>query len=227
MSEATEAPGTTRAAPTPAFKPSDLITFRGYHQAALSWLQYGTAIGAVYFVVGPLIAGMLPDVKWSLSVISNALLVRGLLGMATAPLTGWLVHPLRRVIPATGYIDWSALVAAYATALVYLFLLLASVGVSPMALVPMGFVAALFTVLKWAFNVLVWVTIASAVLSWMGPASPMGAVLNTLVDPLLRPIRRVVPPLGGRLDLSPLILLVIAQVIVIALSHLSLSPLFM
>jgi MFS family permease len=92
VSEATEAPGTTRVAPTPAFKPSDLITFRGYHQAALSWLQYGTAIGAVYFVVGPLIAGMLPDVKWSLSVISNALLVRGLLGMATAPLTGWLVH---------------------------------------------------------------------------------------------------------------------------------------
>lgn len=91
MSEATEAPGTTLAAETPKFKPSDLITFRGYHQAALSWLQYGTAIGAVYFVVGPLIAGMLPDVKWSLGVVSDALLVRGLLGMATAPLTGWLV----------------------------------------------------------------------------------------------------------------------------------------
>jgi MFS family permease len=77
---------------TPKFKPSDLITYRGYHQAALSWLQYGTAIGAVYFVVGPLIAGMLPDVKWSLGVVSNALLVRGLLSMATAPVTGWLVH---------------------------------------------------------------------------------------------------------------------------------------
>ncbi|MEF9481753.1 YggT family protein [Ralstonia sp. 1B3] len=152
---------------------------------------------------------------------------RNPLSQAIFQLTGWLVHPLRRVIPATGYIDWSSLVAAYLTALVYLFLLLAAVGLSPIALVPMGFVAALFTVLKWAFNVLVWVTIASAVLSWMGPASAMGAVLNTLVDPLLRPIRRVVPPLGGRLDLSPLILLVIAQVIVIALSHLSLSPLFM
>lgn len=151
---------------------------------------------------------------------------RNPLSQAIFQLTGWLLHPLRRVIPATGYIDWSCLVAAYATALVYLLLLLASVGLSPMAFLPMGFVAALFTVLKWAFNVLVWVTIASAVLSWVGPHSPMGAVLNTLVDPLLRPIRRVVPPLGG-LDLSPLILLVIAQVIVIALSHLSLSPLFM
>jgi MFS family permease len=89
VSQATDA---TQAAETPKFRPGDLITFRGYHQAALSWLQYGTAIGAVYFVVGPLIAGMLPDVKWSLGVISNALLVRGLLSMVTAPLTGWLVH---------------------------------------------------------------------------------------------------------------------------------------
>jgi MFS family permease len=91
MSEATEAPGTARVTATPRFKPGDLITYRGYHQAALSWLQYGTAIGAVYFVVGPLIAGMLPDVKWSIGVVSDALLVRGLLGMGTAPLTGWLV----------------------------------------------------------------------------------------------------------------------------------------
>jgi YggT family protein len=52
----------------------------------------------------------------------------------------------------------------------------------------------------------------------------MGAVLGALVDPLLRPIRRVLPPLGG-LDLSPLVLLVVAQVVVIALSHA--YPLFM
>jgi MFS family permease len=89
VSQATNAPLATE---TPRFKPSDLITFRGYQQGALAWLQYGTAVGAVYFVVGPLIAGMLPDVKWSLGVVSNALLVRGLLSMVTAPLTGWLVH---------------------------------------------------------------------------------------------------------------------------------------
>jgi MFS family permease len=104
VSEATEAPGTTRVAETPRFKPSDLITYRGYHQAALSWLQYGTAIGAVYFVVGPLIAGMLPDVKWSLAVVSNVLLVRGLLSMVTAPLTGWLVsrYGVRPVVMVGG-----------------------------------------------------------------------------------------------------------------------------
>ena len=91
-------------------------------------------------------------------------------------------------------------------------------------LLPFGFLGAVFIALKWAFNVLVWVTLVSAVLSWVAPHSPMGAVLGALVDPLLRPIRRVLPPLGG-LDLSPLVLLVVAQVVVIALSHA--YPLFM
>lgn len=77
---------------TPRFRPADLIHFRGYHQAAIAFLQYGTAVGAVYFVVGPLLAGMLPDVKWSIGVTSAALLIRGLLGIVVSPLTGWLVQ---------------------------------------------------------------------------------------------------------------------------------------
>lgn len=77
---------------TPRFHPRDLITFRGYQQGAISFLQYGTAVGAVYFVVGPLLEGMLGDVKWGVGVASVALLIRGLLGAFVGPLTGWLVH---------------------------------------------------------------------------------------------------------------------------------------
>ncbi len=88
MSERTQVAGVTE---TPKFKPSDLIEFQGYRQGAIAWLQYGTAVGAVYFVVAPLFAAMLPDVKWSLGVVSTALLIRGLLSMVVSPLTGWLV----------------------------------------------------------------------------------------------------------------------------------------
>lgn len=88
MSESAE---TAPAHETPRFKTSDLITFRGYQQGALAWLLYGTAVGAVYFVVSPLIAGMLPDLKWSLGVVSNALLIRGVLAIVTGPVTGWLL----------------------------------------------------------------------------------------------------------------------------------------
>jgi MFS family permease len=79
---------------TPKFKAKDLVTFRGYSQGAISFVLYGTATGAVYFVVAPLFAAMLPDVKWSLGVISTALLIRGLLSIVVSPLTGWLVSRL-------------------------------------------------------------------------------------------------------------------------------------
>jgi MFS family permease len=101
MSESTE---TAPAQPTPRFKASDLITFRGYQQSALAWLLYGTGIGAVYFVVSPLIAGMLPDLRWSLGVVSDALLVRGLLSIVAGPVTGWLLvrFGVRPVVMAGG-----------------------------------------------------------------------------------------------------------------------------
>jgi MFS family permease len=83
--------GTGDTGATPGFRPRDLVEFRGYQQASIAWVLYGTAIGAVFFIVSPLFAGMLPDVKWSLAVVSNALLVRGLLGIVTNPLTGVLI----------------------------------------------------------------------------------------------------------------------------------------
>jgi YggT family protein len=49
-------------------------------------------------------------------------------------------------------------------------------------------------------------------LSWFGDrgANPMAALLGELVEPLLKPVRRVVPPIGG-LDLSALIVILLLQ----------------
>jgi YggT family protein len=76
--------------------------------------------------------------------------------------------------------------------------------------------------LKWAFNVIVWVTLIQAVLSWINPLSPVMPVLYTLTAPLLDPIRRMLPRMGG-LDLSPLVLLVVAQIVMMILNHLAFS----
>jgi YggT family protein len=50
-----------------------------------------------------------------------------------------------------------------------------------------------------------------AVLSWLQPHSSVGATLGQLVEPVLRPIRRIVPTIGG-IDLSVLILVILIQV---------------
>jgi YggT family protein len=67
---------------------------------------------------------------------------------------------------------------------------------------------ALLKAMLWLLIVAVF---AQAVLSWTAPDGPLAGVLNALTFRFLAPIRRAIPPLGGTLDLSPLILIVLAQ----------------
>jgi len=55
-------------------------------------------------------------------------------------------------------------------------------------------------------------------LSWFGDRgmNPMGALLGQIVEPLLRPARRLLPPIGG-LDLSPLVVILLLQATMIVL----------
>jgi YggT family protein len=52
-----------------------------------------------------------------------------------------------------------------------------------------------------------------AILSWVAPDGPLAGVLNAMTFRVLAPIRRLVPPIGGTLDLSPLIAIVVGQLI--------------
>jgi YggT family protein len=126
--------------------------------------------------------------------------------------TNWLVNPLRRLLPSRGPIDWASLLGAWLTALVYLLLLwMASLGMMiPASVLPLALGVSFLTVLKWTLNLMVWVTLAQAILSWVNPMAPLMPVLQTLTNPLLDPIRRYLPRSG--IDFSPLILLVLAQV---------------
>jgi len=134
--------------------------------------------------------------------------------------TDWIVKPLRRVIPGVGGIDWASIVAAWLVALVFLVLTLAVIGGNPLMLFPMGFAIALLMIVKWALNLLLWMTLIMAVLSWVNPAAPAMPVLYQLTAPFLEPLRRITPRLGG-FDISPLLLFVITQVLLMVVARLS------
>jgi YggT family protein len=58
------------------------------------------------------------------------------------------------------------------------------------------------------------VVLVAVILSWvrLDPANPLATIVHGLTDPILRPIRNVIPPMGG-LDLSPMVLLLGLQVL--------------
>lgn len=136
--------------------------------------------------------------------------------------TNWLILPLRRVIPAARGIDWTSLFAAWLTAIVFIVLMVVVSGGDPTVLIPLGFIVALLTMVKWALNLMIWLTLIMALLSWINPRSPAMAILLQLTAPFLNPLRRVLPTLGG-VDLSPLVLFIVVEVLLMIVTRATVS----
>lgn len=137
-------------------------------------------------------------------------------------LTDWLVKPLRRALPAPltrSKFDWASVASAVLLALLYALLWWALFGVLLGKQDPADFAALVLTVPVFAIKMLLRVTLQTlfmliliyAVLSWVQPRSPAYGLLARLTEPLLTPLRRVIPTIGG-VDLSALVLLVLLQI---------------
>ncbi|CAN7258128.1 YggT family protein [Trinickia sp. LjRoot230] len=136
--------------------------------------------------------------------------------------TNWLVLPLRHVFKSARRVDSASLVAAVLAAIVYVVLMVSIAGVDPLALAPTIAIVALLTVIKWALNLIIWLTILMALLSWLNPRSPAMPILYQLTAPFLDPLRRILPTFGG-IDLSPILLFVIVQVLLMVVTRVAVS----
>ncbi|MCS4505572.1 hypothetical protein KBTX_03765 [wastewater metagenome] len=124
-----------------------------------------------------------------------------------------VLRPLRRVIPGMAGLDLSAVVLMVLLQAVSLALVMLIYGVMPRA----GYIlvrtpAELLSLL---FNLYFIAIIAQAILSWViqpGQYHPAQTLLYSLTEPVLRPIRQLVPLIGG-IDLSPLVALILLQVL--------------
>ena len=145
-------------------------------------------------------------------------------GSFVMAVTDWLVKPLRRAMPkawAQSRIDWASVLAAVLLALVYamvwgLFfgLLLGVSQWMPGLALTAGLgllVFALKMLVRVALQSLMILVFGFAILSWVRPGSPAYALLGRLTEPLLAPLRRVIPSIGG-VDLSALVLILILQI---------------
>ncbi len=137
----------------------------------------------------------------------------------------WLVMPLRRVFKGWGGLDWASLAGVWLTALIYIVLSLIALGISIQGIFPSAIWIALMVSIKWGLNLIMWVTLIMVIMSWVNPNSPIMGILSELTAPMLNPIRRFMPDLGG-IDLSPLVLLLLTQVALMVLGRLGL-PVFL
>tara|TARA_B110000495_G_C23000960_1_gene590733 strand:+ start:1161 stop:1721 length:561 start_codon:yes stop_codon:yes gene_type:complete len=122
-------------------------------------------------------------------------------------LTSPLVFPLRRLIPAIGRLDTATVLVTVAFQCLAIFLVLFIVGERASA--SNIFVLAIVKLAMLSVNIFAYAILIRVALSWISPGqyNPATAIIGTLTDPVLRPLQRLIPPLGG-IDLTPMLAII-------------------
>ncbi len=127
-----------------------------------------------------------------------------------------LVIPFRRIIPGFGGIDLATLIIAYLVA-TSKFILIPLINGGPVDVITSLFLGLLYVAKQTGFLLFV-LMLVMAVMSWVVQGyNPTQMMLHQLTDPVLRPIRNIIPSIGG-LDLSILAAFLLLNVINILLS---------
>jgi YggT family protein len=138
------------------------------------------------------------------------------IGHIVIALTDFAVKPARRFIPSWKKNDLSTLLLAFITQVLLHFALLGLSGfpfaVADVPIWPTMLGLGLLGVVRTVFDIFFYALILHVILSWVNPHTPIAPVLHSLTRPILGPIQRLIPPLGG-IDFSPLVAIIILQML--------------
>ncbi len=138
-------------------------------------------------------------------------------------LTSPLVIPVRRILPPIGRLDTATVLVAFVVQYLTILAILAIGGQSPsIAWLAIAASIGLVTLSLKLFTFAIFIYI---ILSWIAPGThnPATAFISMLVQPVLRPFRKYIPPLGG-LDISALLAIILLQAVSIYVSTLTPLP---
>ena len=126
-------------------------------------------------------------------------------------ITSPILNPLRKIIPGIGGLDIAAVVLAFLITGVKYFLTYQIQGQSlPFSIIA---VLSLKEIISLIINIFFFAILIQVILSWIAPGqyNPVTMIIHQLTAPILQPIRRILPDMGG-LDLSPLVAMVALQI---------------
>jgi YggT family protein len=123
--------------------------------------------------------------------------------------------PLRKVIPGWGGVDISSLVLALLVQAIAIVLILLLNGIQPPVQVAIW---AGIGVLSLLLKIFFWGLLITVIASWIAPNSynPALILINQILEPAIKPIRKILPDMGG-IDISPIIAFLLIQVLEILL----------
>ncbi len=132
---------------------------------------------------------------------------RNPLAQGILKLTSPLIIPVRRLVPSVGRLDTATVLVAFVVQYLSLLLILLILGMS--ASYSAIATTALVKLVLLSVNLFMFAIFIRIVLSWVAPGqyNPAIAIITTLTEPLLAPVRRVIPAMGG-FDISPIFVII-------------------
>jgi YggT family protein len=130
-------------------------------------------------------------------------------------LTDFAVKPLRRVVPGLFRLDLASLLVAWIFEFVLQVLLLLLAGGAPFdnpAVLSVVLFFAFVKLIRLSIYIFMGAVILQAVLSWVSPYHPVAPFFDALAGPLMKPVRKVIPPIGG-VDITPVFVLIFLQLV--------------
>ena len=126
-------------------------------------------------------------------------------------ITNPLLKPLRRIIPGFFGLDFAALVLAYLVLLLQIILVQMLTAKSlyiPWGIIWFAVVIKLILTVIWMYIILIFIR---SIASWFaqGSYNPALMALHQLTEPLLRKVRRIIPPTQSGMDFSPMLILLV------------------
>jgi YggT family protein len=172
---------------------------------------------AIHFIIDTLLTLYAAVLLFRLLMQVHRADFRNPLARAVFQLTNPVVVPLRRILPAMGKVDTATVVALVLCTVIKLWILALLFGVFAPGLLPL-LRATAFDLVDLLLKTYLFSIVVNAILSFVAPGnySPAQSLLASICDPVLNPIRRVVPPIAG-LDLSPLWACIAIQALLILL----------
>ena len=132
---------------------------------------------------------------------------RNPLAQGILKLTSPVIIPLRRIVPSFGRLDTATILVAFVVQYLAILLILLIIGAG--ASFSVIATTAIVKLVLLSVNLFMFAIFVRIILSWISPGqyNPATAIISTLTEPLLRPVRRLIPALGG-FDISPIFVII-------------------